>query len=107
MDFLQFVAIFFIAIFTRVISSPTIDNQSVINYRLPNNSLPLHYFLRIETDIHEGAEKFKGLARIRIKITDPTDVITMHGRNETISIKSIDLYDYEGKHKLILNISIT
>lgn len=90
-----FIAIFLFAQGEVSQSLPTLDDQS-LNYRLPNNSVPLFYYLRIETDIHNGADDFLGLEKIRIRITETTDVITLHCNGEILKIKSVDLYDTQG-----------
>lgn len=76
-------------------SVPAVDQS--LNYRLPNDSRPLHYDLYIETDIHNGSDKFVGLARIYVEIIKATDVITMHFSNSTMIINNIDFYNFEGE----------
>lgn len=66
------------------------NGDQSLNYRLPNDSRPVHYDLYIETDIHSGSDKFIGLAKIYVQIMESTDVITMHFSNASMVIKSID-----------------
>lgn len=101
MSLLQIVSIF-IAFFLSAQgevsqSLPTVNDQS-LNYRLPNNSIPLYYNLRIETDIHNGTNNFHGFEKIRIRITEITDVITLHCNSEIIKIESIDLNNNQGNN---------
>lgn len=83
---------------SQVLKSLPVDDQS-LNYRLPNNSRPLHYDLHIETDIHKGNRLFIGLARIYVKIMETTDVITMHFSNSSKVIKSVNFYEHEGESR--------
>jgi hypothetical protein len=66
-----------------------VGDQS-LNYRLPNDSRPVHYDLYIETDIHNGSDKYLGSVKIYVQIMEATDVITMHFSNETMTIKNIE-----------------
>ena len=91
-----FIALISVYDTTRLPLSLPSDERNSLNYRLPNNSLPLHYDMHIETDIHEGSDKFKGKVKINVKILETTDVITMHFRNDTMSIHSVDYYNKEG-----------
>ena len=93
-----FIAIFLSAQGEEVSQSlPSVNDQS-LNYRLPNNSVPLYYNLRIETDIHNGTTDFHGIEKIRIRITETTDVITLHCKSEILTIKNVDLYDSQGNY---------
>jgi len=66
-----------------------------LNYRLPNNSLPISYDLWIMTDIHKGDLKFSGRVKIQIKIIEESETITMHNSRDII-IDKVDLYDNTG-----------
>jgi aminopeptidase N len=62
-----------------------------VNYRLPNNTTPLHYNVRITTNVNEGDFIFQGLTRITIKVLEPTNTITLHA-NQMI-VDNINLFN--------------
>lgn len=94
--FAFFIAFYLSPTFARYAQPDAMIDIETVNYRLPNTSIPLHYFLRIETDIHNGDDKYLGFEKIRVRITDTTDVLTMHCNSETVKIKSVDLFDNQG-----------
>lgn len=63
-------------------------------YRLPNNSIPLHYDLFITTDIDKGLFDFVGVVKIHIRIVDESQEIILHYRQTTINV--INLYGADG-----------
>ena len=63
--------------------------EEPLNYRLPNDSIPMRYDLWLKTDVDKEIFGFSGRVVIRIKIVEPTQVITLHYRQ--ISIGKIDL----------------
>ena len=64
-------------------------DEEPLNYRLPNDSIPLRYDLWLKTDVDKGMFNFSGRVMIRLKIVEPTQVITLHYRQT--SIGKIDL----------------
>lgn len=62
-----------------------------INYRLPNNSIPLRYDLRLKVNVDVGFETFFGHVKIQIKILAASDLITLHSRD--LHIKAIKFFD--------------
>lgn len=64
------------------------DNTE-INYRLPNNTKPESYDIKLSTNIHEGDFNFSGLAAINLRVLEPSYNITLHARQ--LTIKSIQL----------------
>lgn len=65
-----------------------------LNYRLPNNSLPVHYDLWLKTDVDQEIFDFEGNVKIRINITEATDVITLHYRQ--LTIEQVNLLNIAG-----------
>lgn len=53
-------------------------------YRLPNNSIPVRYDLLLKTDVHKESVDFDGQVKIRVKIVESTDKITLHYRQITV-----------------------
>lgn len=63
-------------------------------YRLPNNSIPLHYDLFITTDIDRGIFEFVGVVKIHIRIVDESQEIILHYRQTTVDV--INLFSADG-----------
>jgi aminopeptidase N len=61
------------------------------SFRLPSNSIPLAYNLKLKTDIDKNDLKFTGSVYLRIRIIEPSNTITLHSRKLTITF--IDLYN--------------
>lgn len=59
--------------------------QATVSYRLPNDTKPLHYDISLTTNVHTGALAFSGLTKIFITAKEPTNVITLHALQITIS----------------------
>ena len=55
-----------------------------LNYRLPNNTKPLHYSLELETNVHKGDFVFNGSVTIKVKALEATQLITLHSSQLTI-----------------------
>lgn len=64
------------------------------NFRLPNNTEPVSYHLRLSTDIDRGIFGFQGDVTIAIRALVATNSITLHSR-QTI-IERIDLFAPNG-----------
>jgi aminopeptidase N len=69
------------------------DQKETINYRLPNDSIPLRYDLWLKTNVDAGDFKFQGRVKIHIQILKATQKITLNYRE--IEIDNIDLVDGE------------
>jgi hypothetical protein len=82
-----------VAIAIFALSSIRCSGQS-LNYRLPNDSLPLHYDLLLTTDIHRSDFTFSGRVKIHVKILAATQTVTLHSRD--IIVDSITLRDTNG-----------
>lgn len=63
-------------------------------YRLPNNSVPLHYDVFITTDIDKGIFDFTGVVKIQTQIVDESQEIVLHYRQTTIDV--INLLSADG-----------
>lgn len=63
-------------------------------YRLPNNSIPVSYDLRLTTDIDKGLFNFTGNVKIHIKIVEATQEIVLHYRQTVIG--EIKLWSTDG-----------
>lgn len=72
-----------------------------INYRLPNDTLPISYKISLTTDIHlgEAGQTFTGEVRIHIYVFENTPQITLHYRQMTI--ENIALYTGDNPPVLI------
>jgi aminopeptidase N len=66
-----------------------------VNFRLPNNTIPLHYNIKITTDDFRRGSRFQGLTRITIRATEPSATITLHSVETTFY--RIDLFNAEGE----------
>lgn len=63
-----------------------VAENTELNYRLPNNSIPLRYEILIKSDIDKGLFNFDGKIRITVRIIEATKFITLHYRNQTIEM---------------------
>jgi aminopeptidase N len=68
---------------------PLVDPVNGIEYRLPNNTTPLHYDIFIQSDIHRPIFEFSGEVRIKFKVLEQTSTVTLHRRFLTILNASI------------------
>lgn len=55
-----------------------------INYRLPNQTVPVHYDVEIYTKVHLKEEKFNGTVKISIKVVEDTKNVVLHARQLTV-----------------------
>ena len=65
-----------------------------IDYRLPNNTLPIHYDIFLSTDIHIPSFAFEGTVTIRLRALENTSSITLHTR--FLIIENVDFLDENG-----------
>ena len=62
------------------------------DYRLPNNTIPLNYLIKLETNVHKGDFTFNGTVRIHIQVVTATKSITLQTRQLTlINIKLMNI----------------
>ena len=67
-----------------------------INVRLPNNTIPLHYDIRVNTsNLHTGALDDQGNVRINIRTLERTNTITLHSTN--LNFDFIFLFESNGR----------
>ena len=64
------------------------------NFRLPNNTIPLHYDLFMSSEIHAANFLFEGVVRINIRVLEASNSITLHSRQHII--QRIDLFNSDG-----------
>lgn len=90
-----FVVIVLFVVFSEQTSTGFVPaiNSEITTFRLPNDTVPIHYYLSISTDIHDnGNSAFSGQVRITIRAIEATSVITLHYRQHIIT--RINLYNY-------------
>lgn len=73
-----------------------------LGYRLPNNSIPLSYDLRLTTDIDKAVFNFTGAVKIHIKIVEESQEIVLHYRQTTID--EINLWSADGTTLISTNL---
>lgn len=84
-------------------ASPFEDPIDGINWRLPNNTRPIHYEIFLTTSIHMAEFAFSGHVEIIIEAVEDTNVITLHFRELTISdVVMVDL-----RTSSLMNVSFT
>lgn len=74
------------------------------DYRLPNNTIPLHYNIWLSTAVHEEILDFQGRVTIQIQALENTSNITLHYRE--LTILNVDLLNEAGRI-VQLNVPIT
>lgn len=70
------------------------DDSIARGFRLPNNTIPLHYDLTLSTNIHRGDFVFDGRVRINIRVLEHSDTITLHYRQ--LVIRNVNLLHING-----------
>ena len=73
---------------------PLENEVATRNYRLPNNTIPLHYDIRLGTEIHRGDFTFSGIVRINIRVLEESNTITLQSRQ--MIIQRIILFNANG-----------
>lgn len=68
---------------------PTAEQLNERSFRLPNNTEPISYDIRLSTDIHRGNFGFQGEVRINIRAVEATNSITLHSRQTVITLISL------------------
>lgn len=69
-------------------------STKLTNYRLPNNTKPNSYDIKIVTMVHQGEFGFTGKITINLQTLEDTKVITLHKRQ--LAIGNIELRDTQG-----------
>ncbi|CRL02760.1 CLUMA_CG015821, isoform A [Clunio marinus] len=70
------------------------DEDDEVEYRLPNNTIPLKYYLWLSTKVDQEIFEFSGRVRIHIRVLEPTLLVKLHARQ--LNIESISLVNEEG-----------
>lgn len=65
--------------------TPFTDPFDGIDYRLPNDTKPIHYDIWLSTDVHRGNFTFEGRVSILIEAIENASAITLHYRQITIT----------------------
>ncbi|XP_065095409.1 aminopeptidase N-like [Ochlerotatus camptorhynchus] len=73
----------------------TADVDSDEGFRLPRDTVPIHYTIRLRTAVHEGDRDFLGSVDIHLDVVQPTDNITVHNRD--LEITSAVLFSVNGE----------
>lgn len=67
--------------------------NEVKSFRLPNDTIPIHYYVSLATYIHDsGNSSFFGKVRITIRVVEETSTITLNNGQHTIT--RIDLFNF-------------
>uniref|UniRef100_A0A182VK77 Aminopeptidase n=1 Tax=Anopheles merus TaxID=30066 RepID=A0A182VK77_ANOME len=95
-----------------------VSGRAFDSYRLPNTTVPTHYTLRLDTDIHREIFDYTGNVQIRINVLEATDQIVLHSsRSEithvqlrngvglNVTVKNFELDD--DKEFLVVNVGTT
>ncbi|XP_035785976.1 aminopeptidase N-like [Anopheles albimanus] len=97
--------------------SASVLERAFDTFRLPNSTVPTHYNLYLDTDIHAGIFDYTGNVQIRISILEPTSQIVLHSKRNVITQlqlrNSADLvvpvkgYEFdEEKEFLVINVGV-
>ena len=65
-------------------------------FRLPNNTIPLHYSLRFTTNVHSADFVFEGVTSIIFRVLEPTKTISLHAALSRLTIERINLFTVQG-----------
>ncbi|KAK0169462.1 hypothetical protein PV328_012015, partial [Microctonus aethiopoides] len=77
-----------------------------INYRLPDNIIPISYKIKINPDIDGKIFTFQGESEIRINVKKPTNEIILHAKNLEIA-PNVDLKCNLGNNVTITSVNST
>ncbi|XP_053685986.1 aminopeptidase N-like, partial [Sabethes cyaneus] len=90
------------------------ESREFLSYRLPNATVPTHYNLYLDTDVHIGVFEYTGNVQISITVLERTQQIVLHSirnvinrlevRNSNQLAVALSGYDFdEDKQFLIVN----
>ena len=71
-----------------------IEELNTSSFRLPNNTVPLHYDLVFTTNVHAADFSFRSETSILIRVLEPTNTITLHASQ--LIIERINLFTVQG-----------
>lgn len=63
----------------------TLIEDEITSFRLPNETIPVHYNLEITTRIHEDQFDFNGTVDIQVFVKNSTNKIVLHSKDLVIS----------------------
>ncbi|XP_021712368.1 puromycin-sensitive aminopeptidase-like protein [Aedes aegypti] len=72
----------YLAVILLVICVPI--SEAFESFRLPNTTIPTHYDLFINTEIHNGDLDYNGTVKIAINILEDTKQIVLHSSRSTL-----------------------
>uniref|UniRef100_A0A182S9X5 Aminopeptidase n=1 Tax=Anopheles maculatus TaxID=74869 RepID=A0A182S9X5_9DIPT len=84
-------SVLLLAAFLAVAPSGVVQARGIVSgrafdsYRLPNTTVPTHYTLRLDTDVHRGVFDYTGNVQIRINVVEATDQIVLHTLRNVIT----------------------
>ncbi|XP_038105291.1 aminopeptidase Ey-like [Culex quinquefasciatus] len=76
---------------SNLVTRSEVSGRNFDSLRLPNSSVPTHYNLFLDTNIHRGDSEYSGNVQISIKILENTKQIVLHSVGN--SIPQVELYD--------------
>lgn len=68
-----------------------VSDVDPVTLRLPNDTIPLHYDIHLNTSIHTGQPNYDGQVNITIKCLEPTRNIVLHNRDLDILTVALTL----------------
>lgn len=71
-------------LFSKVQANQNFDDELMGIYRLPNDTVPEHYSVRLVTNVHRNDFSFTGEVDITFNVVQATSVITLHHRQLVI-----------------------
>lgn len=73
------------------IESENVNELNTRTFRLPNNTIPLHYNIYLRTNVHRNYFDFDGTTMIKIRVQEPSNTITLHSFQ--MLVYSVNLFD--------------
>lgn len=69
------------------------NEKNAINYRLPNNTRPLHYDIHLTTHVHDSEFEFEGHVIVKFELKSaPVNEITLHMKKlKNLQVKLLDI----------------
>jgi aminopeptidase N len=75
------------------------------NLRLPRTSAPISYDLHLKTNVHVGELAVDGEVLIKLRVLEPTSVLTLHARS--LNVEELQLFRADGVTEVgIINYSL-